>query len=140
MNWKLLCLLSSLTLAAPLPAYSTTNLHHQTASGAVLVAQNDSQGGTMNPGDGMNHQGNSMNQGDSMKGNSMNQGSAMLKMGSEGDDVRFVQKFLTRGGFYDGPINGVFDEETRAAVIKFQNSKNITPTGIVGPTTRAAMI
>jgi peptidoglycan hydrolase-like protein with peptidoglycan-binding domain len=143
MNWKGLCLLSGLTFAAPLPAFSQINVPQQTASGAVLVAQSAPQGGTMmrqgdtmmRQGDTMMHQGNTMMQ----SSGAMNQPHAMLRTGSTGEQVRSVQKFLRRKGFYTGSINGVFDESTRAAVIKFQNSKKITPTGMVGPTTQGAM-
>ena len=121
MNFKVACLLSGLTVAVALPAYSSTNLHQQNASSAVLVAQSM-----------MNH--------GSMMGGMMGHSNAMLHVGSTGNQVRAVQKFLAQKGFYGGSISGTFDEETRAAVIKFQNSKNITPTGMVGPTTRAAMM
>ena len=124
MNFKVLCL-SGLTLAIALPAYSSTNLHQHPASNAVLVAQSMSHSGgaMMSPGNAM-----------------MSRSNTMLKIGSTGGQVRAVQKFLAQKGFYSGSISGTFDEQTRAAVIKFQNSKNITPTGIVGPTTRAAMM
>ncbi|AFZ14373.1 Peptidoglycan-binding domain 1 protein [Crinalium epipsammum PCC 9333] len=130
MNWKVLFLLSGLTLIAPLPAYSSTNLHSQTEENSVIVAQSDA----MNQGDAMRQE-STMNQ-----GGAMNQSSAILRTGSTGEQVRSVQKFLRRKGFYNGSINGVFDQETRAAVINFQNSRKISPTGIVGPTTRNAMI
>ncbi|AFZ11243.1 Peptidoglycan-binding domain 1 protein [Crinalium epipsammum PCC 9333] len=138
MNFKVVCLISGLTLAAAMPAYSSPN--------PFQIAQSDQSGGTMTRGDAMSS-GNAMTPGDAMKagdamksGNAMTPGSAMLKTGSTGEDVRFVQKFLRRKGFYTGSVNGMFDNETRTAVIKFQNSKKISPTGIVGPTTRSAMI
>lgn len=126
MNWKVLCLIPGLTLAA-VPAYANTNSNNQIALSAVFLAQS-SQGDTM------------MNGGAMMKkpGAMMN-GGAMMRMGSRGEEVKAAQSFLTRQGFYTGPINGIFDTETRSAVTKFQNSKKITPTGIIGPTTRAAM-
>ena len=142
MNWKVLFLLSGLTLIAPLPAYSSTNLHSQTEEDSVIVAQSDAmnQGDAMRPGGAMN-QGDAMRPGGTMnQGGAMNQSSAILRTGSTGEQVRSVQKFLRRKGFYNGSINGVFDQETRAAVINFQNSRKISPTGIVGPTTRNAMI
>ena len=126
MNWKVLCLIPGLTLAA-VPAYANTNSNNQIAHSAVFLAQS-SQGDTM------------MNGGAMMKkpGAMMN-GGAVIRMGSRGEEVKAAQSFLTRQGFYTGPINGIFDTETRSAVTKFQNSKKITPTGIIGPTTRAAM-
>ena len=127
MNWKVLCLIPGLTLAA-VPAYSNTNSNNQIAPSAVFLAQSSQQGDTM------------MNGGAMMKkpGAMMN-GGAMMRMGSRGEEVKAAQSFLTRQGFYSRAINGIFDTETRSAVTKFQNSKKITPTGIIGPTTRAAM-
>ena len=121
MNWKVLCLIPGLTLAA-VPAYSNTNSNNQIAPSAVFLAQSSQQGDTM------------MNGGAMMK-----KPGAMMRMGSRGEEVKAAQSFLTRQGFYTGSINGIFDTETRSAVTKFQNSKKITPTGIIGPTTRAAM-
>jgi peptidoglycan hydrolase-like protein with peptidoglycan-binding domain len=119
MNWKVLCLIPGLTLIS-LPAYSNTNSNNQTAPSAVLLAQS-SQGDAM------------------MNGGSMKKPGAMMRMGSRGEQVKAAQSFLTRQGFYTGPINGIFDNKTRLAVTKFQNSKKITPTGIIETTTRAAM-
>ena len=121
MNWKVLCLIPGLTLAA-VPAYSNTNSNNQIAPSAVFLAQSSQQGDTM------------MNGGAMMK-----KPGAMMRMGSRGEAVKAAQSFLTRQGFYSRAINGIFDTETRSAVTKFQNSKKITPTGIIGPTTRAAM-
>lgn len=83
--------------------------------------------------------GSMMKPGSMMNGGSMMKPDAMMRMGSRGEEVKAAQSFLTRQGFYTGPINGIFDNETRLGVTKFQNSKKITPTGIIGPTTRAAM-
>ena len=133
MNWKVLCLIPGLTLAA-VPAYSNTNSNNQITPSAVFLAQS-SQGDTMmNGGTMMKKPGAMMNGGTMMK-----KPGAMMRMGSRGEEVKAAQNFLTRQGFYTGPINGIFDTETRSAVTKFQNSKKITPTGIIGPTTRAAM-
>ncbi len=131
MNWKVLCLIP-LTLA--MPAYANTNSNNQITSSAVVIAQSNQQGGSMMNGGSMMKPGAMMNGGGSM----MKPG-AMMGMGSRGDSVEAAQSFLTGTGFYTGPINGIFDNETRAAVVKFQNSKKITPTGIIGPTTRSAM-
>ena len=39
--------------------------------------------------------------------------------------------------FYFGPINSFFDGNTQQAVLRFQQANRITPTGQVGPTTKA---
>lgn len=63
-----------------------------------------------------------------------------LKEGSTGDAVIMVQESLQQLGFYFGSINGVFDEKTKTAVIKFQKNNAIAADGIVGIATRAALV
>ncbi len=121
MNWKVACLLSGLALAIAVPAYSSSNT--QVEQSATLIAQN--QGDAMKGG---------MMQGDAMK-----KTGATLTVGSRGESVRTAQKLLKRYGFYTGSIDGIYGNEMRAAVIKFQNSKKIAPTGMIGSTTQAAM-
>ncbi|MBV9387008.1 MAG: peptidoglycan-binding protein [Chroococcidiopsidaceae cyanobacterium CP_BM_ER_R8_30] len=65
--------------------------------------------------------------------------SGTLTLGSTGEAVKDLQTSLKRLGFYNGPISGKFGNQTRAAVIKFQQSKNLPADGIVGPKTRAAL-
>jgi N-acetyl-anhydromuramyl-L-alanine amidase AmpD len=70
-----------------------------------------------------------------------------LKLGSQGLEVKALQVYLNSMGFRvaeSGPGSPGFETETfgkltEAALIRFQTSKNIRPTGIVGPQTRAAM-
>ncbi|MCG9969978.1 peptidoglycan-binding protein [Pelotomaculum terephthalicicum JT] len=57
----------------------------------------------------------------------------------EGPDVQYVQKRLKELGFYTGPVNGVYGPETRAAVLRAQQSFGLTPDGIVGPDTYNAL-
>lgn len=60
-----------------------------------------------------------------------------LQSGSKGSDVLSLQNFLTKQGFYTGPITGSFFALTKAAVQKFQASKGIEPvSGYFGPKTR----
>lgn len=53
----------------------------------------------------------------------------------EGPDVMHVQERLTELGFYDGPIDMIYDEEVYEAVKAFQSQYGLTPDGIVGPDT-----
>ncbi len=131
MNWKVACLLSGLTLSIAVPAYSSSN--NQVEQSATLIAQNqgDAMKGGMMQGDAMH--------GDMMQGDAMKKASATLTVGSKGESVRTAQKLLKQYGFYTGSIDGVYGNEMRAAVIKFQNSKKISQTGMIGPTTQAAM-
>lgn len=55
-----------------------------------------------------------------------------LQLGSDGEDVKRLQERLTEFGFYKGEINGSFDEETKAAVIAFQESEGLAADGMVG--------
>lgn len=64
----------------------------------------------------------------------------VLKEGSTGDAVIMLQESLKELGFYFGSINGVFDRNTKAAVIKFQKNNAITADGVVGIATRAALV
>ncbi|MGL5510021.1 MAG: peptidoglycan-binding domain-containing protein, partial [Microcoleaceae cyanobacterium] len=59
--------------------------------------------------------------------------------GDTGSQVILLQQRLTNLGFYRGPMDGSFYDATRQALIAFQQSRNITPVGQVGPTTWAAL-
>jgi len=77
-------------------------------------------------------------------GNSLSQYSAnsapSLTVGSQGQVVKDVQSFLKEAGIYAGSIDGVYGLQTQAAVKSFQESKNLTSDGVVGPQTWAAML
>ena len=64
----------------------------------------------------------------------------VLKEGSTGDAVIMLQESLKEVGFYFGSINGVFDQNTKTAVIKFQKNNAIAADGVVGIATRAALV
>jgi Putative peptidoglycan binding domain/N-acetylmuramoyl-L-alanine amidase len=59
----------------------------------------------------------------------------VLKMGSKGKMVGQLQTKLKEKGFDLGPIDSIFGEMTRIAVIAFQESQNIPADGIVGEKT-----
>jgi len=77
-------------------------------------------------------------------GNSLKQYSASsapsLRVGSQGQAVRDVQTFLKEVGVYLGPIDGIYGVQTESAVKSFQESKNLTSDGVVGPQTWAVML
>lgn len=56
-----------------------------------------------------------------------------------GPDVRQLQQMLRALGFYRGPVDGVYGAETEAAVRAFQQSRRLTPDGVVGPQTAQAL-
>ncbi len=63
-----------------------------------------------------------------------------LTMKSRGDQVMFLQKVLIDRGFMNVDATGYFGVVTLKAVKDFQKAHNITPTGFVGPITRASLI
>jgi peptidoglycan hydrolase-like protein with peptidoglycan-binding domain len=68
-----------------------------------------------------------------------------LALGSSGQDVISLQTFLMSKGFdipalSNGSIpSGYFGGQTHAAVVRYQKSVGLPPTGYVGPLTRAKM-
>ena len=64
---------------------------------------------------------------------------ALLKKGSSGPDVLTLQSTLKQLGFDPKGVDGVFGAGTEAAVKAFQTSKGLTPDGMVGPATMAAL-
>lgn len=63
----------------------------------------------------------------------------LLKRGSSGPDVLTLQTTLKQLGFDPRGVDGGFGAGTEAAVIAFQKAKGLTPDGIVGPGTMAAL-
>lgn len=64
----------------------------------------------------------------------------ILRIGMEGSAVLGLQQRLTALGFYSGPINGVFDSKTEAAVKAAQQKFNLPADGTVGPATWNALM
>jgi peptidoglycan hydrolase-like protein with peptidoglycan-binding domain len=62
---------------------------------------------------------------------------AALK-GKGTDTVVQIQTELAKYGYYTGPIDGKYSEETKAAVAKLQTDLGVTPDGLVGQETIAA--
>lgn len=58
----------------------------------------------------------------------------LLKTGSKGESVKWVQWELVRHGFKVG-IDGIYGNETKTAVMAFQKANNLTVDGIVGQAT-----
>ena len=63
----------------------------------------------------------------------------VLKRGSRGPDVLTLQTTLKQLGFDPNGVDGTFGPGTQAAVIAFQKAKGLTPDGICGPNTMAAL-
>ncbi|MGB8964060.1 MAG: peptidoglycan-binding protein [Candidatus Cybelea sp.] len=64
-----------------------------------------------------------------------------ISLGSTGSDVKRLQRVLARHLLWNpfGPITGTFDTGLETAVKNFQSSQGLTPDGIVGPATWAAL-
>ena len=65
--------------------------------------------------------------------------SILLKQGSTGAAVVDLQTKLKEQGFDPGAIDGIFGRNTKQALITFQNSVGLTPDGIAGKNTWAAL-
>jgi len=62
-----------------------------------------------------------------------------LRMGSKGNEVIELQKFLNNAGYSVGTADGKFGAKTKAAVIKFQIANKLKGDGVVGPKVRALL-
>jgi peptidoglycan hydrolase-like protein with peptidoglycan-binding domain/3D (Asp-Asp-Asp) domain-containing protein len=69
-----------------------------------------------------------------------------LEQGMQGPSVRQAQKLLRYTGYYRGRTDGVFDQDLKEAVTRFQIDRGIvqsatdTGAGRIGPATRAAIL
>ena len=64
---------------------------------------------------------------------------ALSRYGSRGDEVKEIQTKLKRWGYYNGAIDGIYGNQTLAAVKYFQTKNGLSADGIAGPKTLAAM-
>ncbi len=62
-----------------------------------------------------------------------------LQAGKESVQVHIMQLMLMNAGFLQTTPNGYFGYQTQNAVRQFQASNGITPTGVVGPSTKNAI-
>ncbi|MCF4968204.1 peptidoglycan-binding domain-containing protein [Nostoc sp. CMAA1605] len=133
MNSKLLALISVISIAATVPAYAATPTpvtKNNTVSHAV---QNTKPSATMQahkvePKANAKHPANQV-------ANRPN----ILRIGSRGEAVKTAQNLLKRKGFYTANVNGVFDKNTRLAVVKFQKKEGLRADGVIGHKTLAAL-
>jgi peptidoglycan hydrolase-like protein with peptidoglycan-binding domain len=62
-----------------------------------------------------------------------------LKQGLCGPEVEYLQRQLEAAGFFEGPVDGMFEARTKAAVMAFQRARGLEVDGIAGPRTWAAL-
>jgi Ca-activated chloride channel family protein len=63
----------------------------------------------------------------------------VLQSGDKGLEVEQLQTALKDKGFYNGAIDGQFDDDVKAAVEAFQKDQGLTNDGIAGPATMKAL-
>lgn len=61
------------------------------------------------------------------------------RYGMSGDNVRLIQKYLTKAGFFSGKVDGVFGKKTLLAVKDFQAVAGLPADGLVGAVTLKAL-
>lgn len=64
---------------------------------------------------------------------------ALSKIGSRSQEVREIQTRLKNWGYYNGSIDGIYGTQTKNAVISFQKKNGLSPDGIAGKKTLAAL-
>lgn len=55
-----------------------------------------------------------------------------IRFGSRGSDVSLLQLGLSRAGYYQGALDGIFGNQTREALLAFQRAEGIGADGIAG--------
>lgn len=63
----------------------------------------------------------------------------ILRKGTQGEDVKALQRVLNAQGFNIGEVDGDFGDQTKDALIKFQTKAGLTIDGEVGPQTWKAL-
>lgn len=64
---------------------------------------------------------------------------SILKKSMTGVDVATLQQYLTALGYMPKHVTGVFDDETKNAVVEFQKVHNLTADGIVNGQVQAQL-
>lgn len=62
-----------------------------------------------------------------------------IQLGDRNPQVTFIQNRLQQLGYLDRSADGIFDQATQDAVIRFQRDKRLNPDGVVGTQTESAL-
>lgn len=62
-----------------------------------------------------------------------------IQLGDRNPQVTFIQNRLQQLGYLERPADGIFDQATQEAVIRFQRDKRLNPDGVVGEQTESAL-
>ncbi len=65
--------------------------------------------------------------------------SGLSKIGSQGEEVKSIQRVLKEKGYYSGSIDGIFGTATKRAVTEFQRDNGLKADGIAGEKTLKAL-
>ncbi len=138
---------TKITTALLVSVLSLTSLSamEMTTSGDTMMKDKMTEDGKM-----MKDDTKMMNKDTMTKDKMANDGTMMKKMnpstnagqGARGEHVTALQDFLIEKGFLvlpEGVIKGYFGGATKKALMKYQESVGVTPTGYFGPKTRMMM-
>ena len=64
----------------------------------------------------------------------------ILKLGTRGPSVQLLQLALSRAGFGESALDGIFGAKTKNSVMRFQAANGLSADGIVGPITHRALV
>ena len=62
-----------------------------------------------------------------------------IKVGDKGDEVKLLQRRLAELGYYTGDVDGVFGNQTRRSVERFQYYQGLSVDGIAGKRTQTVL-
>lgn len=62
-----------------------------------------------------------------------------LKIGDKGQEVKDMQQELHNWGYYNGKVNGIFDSNTFASVLRYQRTYGLNASGIADKNTLLTM-
>ena len=63
----------------------------------------------------------------------------VLRRGQRSSLVTSLQRNLQTAGHFNGPVTGYYGSLTQAAVVSFQRARGLSPDGVAGPNTLAAL-